>query len=205
MSAQARLVSSPPPARRRTAFWTAATSVVLVVVAALSGQGSSLQHNPGPADTSGSPALTDQEYAFARNVVRHEIRRIDAVLTSATVTVSYGTVTDPNIDQLIGESHHVTVGYGRVTDSNVGYPCMSGRLLNIKLIGDFPHIVVSPMAALLGTTPPDATVHADVLTADAKTGRVCQIGVQTGKVAPDPGAESLPFDWLGFLGTARLQ
>lgn len=115
-------------------------------------------------------ALTDQEYAFARDLARSEIRREDAVLTSATVTV----------------------GYGKVIDSNFGYPCTSGRLLQIKLIGDFPHIATGGRAVQPGASFPDMTVNAVNLTADAKTGRPCLIGVQIGKVAPAPGAVSLP-------------
>lgn len=119
-----------------------------------------------------SNTLTAQEYTFARALVRNEIRREGAVVTSATVTVSSG----------------------KVIDSNIGEPCTSGRLLNIKLIGDFPHTVTTGHPVLPGDPTPDFTVHADVLTADAKTGRPCLVGVQTGKVAPDPGAESLPLN-----------
>lgn len=116
-------------------------------------------------------ALTGQQYAFARELVRSEVQRESALLSSATITV----------------------GNGKVFDSNIGYPCTSGQLLHIKLIGNFPHIVVSPLAQVQPrAAASDATVHAVNLTADAKTGRPCLIGVQTGKVAPEPGAESLP-------------
>jgi len=115
-------------------------------------------------------ALTYKEYAFARKLVRSEIRKESAVLISATVTV----------------------GYGKMFDSNIGYPCTSGRLLHIKLIGDFPHITTGGLAVQPGAPFPDTTVHAVNLTADAKTGSPCLISVQTGKVAPAPGAESLP-------------
>lgn len=114
--------------------------------------------------------MTAQEYTFARNIVRSETSRLREVVTSATVTVSEG----------------------KVIDSNTGYPCTSGRLLNIKLIGDFIHIVISHPAVLPGAPQPDYTIHAEMLTADAKTGRPCLIGVQVGKVVPEPGAVSLP-------------
>jgi hypothetical protein len=134
---------------------------------------------PTPSDsakpTSGTHgALTNQEYAFARDLARQEIRRQeDATVASATVTVSRG----------------------KVTDSNLDYSCTSGRLLHIKLIGSFPHIVISPLdSAKPGTAPPAPTVDAVVLTADAHTGRPCLSGVQTGEVAPDPGAISLLLD-----------
>lgn len=117
-------------------------------------------------------ALTEKEYAFARELVRSEVRKEGAVLTSATVTV----------------------GYGKVFDSNIGYPCTSGRLLHIKLIGDFPHIVVGRHPKQPGETTLDLIVRAVNLTADAETGRACLLGVQTGKVAPASGAESLPIN-----------
>lgn len=172
MSDQARLVSPSPFGKksrrqRRTAFLAVASVAVVATVcgiAVLSGRGSTTQYNKG--------ALTDQEYAFARDLARHEIRRDGAIVTSATVTV----------------------GPGKVTDSNIGYPCMSGRLLNIKLIGDFPHTSTTGHPPFPGDPNPDFTVHAVVLTADAQTGRACLLRVQTGKVAPEPGAVSLPFN-----------
>ena len=112
--------------------------------------------------------LTSQEYAFARTAAQSKIRSEDAAVTSATVTVSSG----------------------KVIDSNIGEPCISGRLLDIKLIGSFPHIVISPVV-YPGTSRPDATVTALLLTVDAKTGRPCLVGVHTGKTAPEPGAISL--------------
>lgn len=114
-------------------------------------------------------ALTVQEYAFARDLVRREIRRLKDVVTSASVTLSSG----------------------KVMDSNTGYSCTSGRLLNIKLMGDFVHLVISHPAIQPGAPQPDFSVHAELLTADAKTGRTCLIGVDVGKVAPDPGAASI--------------
>jgi hypothetical protein len=163
---------------------TVATSLavmtVVVGVVALSGPGSRLQHNPGPADPSGSPAatqdsngtLTDQEYAFALDLARHEIRQDHVGVTSATVTV----------------------GRGRVTDSSPGYSCTSGRLLHIKLIGSFPDIVTTGHPVEPGATAPDFTVHAVDLTADAEAGGACLRGVQTGDVEPAPGAVSLSLD-----------
>lgn len=166
---EARLVSSPPPGkdlarRHRTAFLTAVASVAVVAIVCCIAFAASTQHRKS--------ALTDQEYAFARELVRSEIRQESAILTSATVTV----------------------GYGTVLDSNVGYSCTSGRLLHIKLIGDFPHITTGGLAVQPGTPLPDMTVHAVNLTADAKTGRPCLISVQTGKVAPAPNAVSLPIN-----------
>lgn len=120
-----------------------------------------------------SNALTVQEYSFARDLVRSEIRREGAILTSATVTVVNATT----------------------IDSNIGYRCPSGRLLQIKLIGDFPHTVTTGHAMMPGGDPhEDFTIHAELLTAGAKTGLPCLMGVQTGKVATDPGAIWLPIN-----------
>ena len=166
MADQARLLSAPPRgkklARRRLiALLTASLAVIAFVGwVVLSSLGSTTQHTHGP--------LTNHEYALALDLARQEIGRQDATVTSATVTL----------------------GYGKVTDSNIGYACMSGRLLNILLIGDFPHTVTTGNPQLTGKTE-DFTVHAVVLTADAKSGRACRIGVQTGDVTPVPGAVSL--------------
>ena len=167
VSAQARLLTPPPPGKnlarqRRIALLTASVAVVAIVGwAILSGRGSTTQHSHSP--------LTDHEYALALDLARQEIGRDDATVTSATVTL----------------------GYGTVTDSNIGYACTSGRLLHVLLIGDFPHITTAGHPVKTGTRE-DFTVHAVLLTADAKSGRACLIGVQTGDVAPVPGAISLP-------------
>ena len=169
MSDQARLVSPPPPGKklarqRRTAFLTAAALVAVVAIVFCIAFAAPTHHRKS--------ALTDKEYAFARDLARSEIRKESAVLISATVTV----------------------GYGKVFDLNIGYPCTSGRLLQIKLIGDFPHTVTTGLPMIPGAPTPDFTVHAVNLTADAKTGRPCLISVQTGEVAPASGAESLPIN-----------
>lgn len=166
MTDEVRLMSPPPPAKklarqRQTAFLMAAALVAVVAIVCCIAFSTPTQHR--------NSALTHQEYAFARDLMRHEIRQQGAVLTSATVTV----------------------GYGRVTDSNLGYSCTSGRLLLIKLIGDFPHTVTTGHPVVTGAPTPDFTIHAVVLIADAETGRACLLSVQTGNVAPEPGAVSL--------------
>lgn len=114
--------------------------------------------------------LTAQEYAAAVALARREVIHEDASLTSATATVGIGTVPDPN----------------------TGYHCVSGRLLHVTLIGTFPHIVTTGHPVESGAAADeDFTVHAVVLTADAKDGRVCLISVKTGHVDPEPGAEVL--------------
>lgn len=161
---------SPPPSakklarQRRTSFLMVAALVAVVAIICCIAFAAPSQHHKS--------ALTDKEYAFARELVRSEIRQEGAILTSATVTVSYGTV----------------------FDSNLGHPCTSGRLLHIKLIGDFPHIVTGVHPKQPGAPTPDFTVHAVLLTVDAETGRACLLSVQTGEVAPASGAESLPIN-----------
>ncbi len=122
-----------------------------------------------PVGTHGD--LTDREFAFALRLVRREVHHAHADLTSATVTVGPGTVTEPNR----------------------GSACTSGRLLHLKLIGTFPHTVAGGLDHRdTSAPPPDLTVHAVLLTADARTGRPCLEGVQTGHVTPDRGAVPLP-------------
>ena len=168
MSERARPLSPPSSGKslarqRRIALLMASLAVIAIVGwAVLSGRGSTAPHSHSP--------LTDREYSLALDLARQEIGREDATITSATVTL----------------------GYGKVTDSNIGYACMSGRLLNILLIGDFPHTLTTGNPKLAGETSHDFTVHAAVLTADAKSGRACLIGVRTGDVAPVPGALLLP-------------
>lgn len=169
MTNEVRLTSPPPPGKTlakqgRAAFLAIAATVALVAIVSCIAFAALTRHRESD--------LTDKEYAFARELVRSEVRQEGAVLTSATVTV----------------------GYGKVFDSNIGYPCTSGRLLHIKLIGNFPHITTGGRAVQPGTPLPDMTVRAVNLTADAKTGRPCLIGVQTGKVAPSPNAVSLPIN-----------
>lgn len=169
MSDPARLVSPPPLGKkltwqRRTAFLIAAASVAVVAIVYCIAFAVPPQHRKS--------ALTDKEYAFARELARDEIRRAGAVVTSATVTV----------------------GYGKVIDSNISYPCTSGRLLHIKLIGDFPNITTGGLVVQPGAPLPDMTVHAVNLTADAQTGLPCLMGVQVGKVAPAPNAVFLPIN-----------
>lgn len=146
---------------------------IVVLAFALAGCANQSDNTSAPLKSQtphSSSALTSQEYAFARALVQSEIRRLRDVVTSATVTAVDATT----------------------IESNVGYRCPSGRLLQIKLIGNFTHILVSPMAMKPGAPTPDTTVHAVNLTAGAKTGRICLTGVQVGKVAPDLGAVSLP-------------
>jgi hypothetical protein len=113
--------------------------------------------------------LSDREIALAEALLREEVeeqRQQDATLESASVTV----------------------GSGRVKQTNTGETCDSGRLLHLRLIGAFPHIVTTGFP---GASAEEMTVRAVLLTADAESGQVCLVGVKTGEVQPLPGATLL--------------
>ena len=118
-----------------------------------------------PQSTPGHPGLTDRQFAAAVAVARAEVDREEgAVLTSATVTI----------------------GAGTVTQTNVGPPCTSGALLHIKLIGTFPHITIGGPSEMV-----DHSVSALLITADAESGKACLISdeaAEAGAATPDPGA-----------------
>jgi hypothetical protein len=157
------------PMSVKTLVWAVGGPMLLLIV--LSGCAGSAAPSGSAESTAGTRGeLTDREYASAVDLARLEVREGDASISSATVRV----------------------GHGRVTDSNLGYSCESGRLLHVKLIGTFPHIVTSghPQDPKSTAAPEDFTVHAVLLTADAESGRACLKGVQTGDVAPEP--ESVP-------------
>jgi hypothetical protein len=115
--------------------------------------------------------LTDREQALALAVARHEAQADEATVRAATVLVTTGRLSEP-------ETRRV---------------CGVGRLLSLKLIGTFPHIVTIGHPVVPGdtTTPDDFTVHAVLLTVDARDGSVCLKGVETGEVAPEPGSIEL--------------
>ena len=127
-----------------------------------------------PSPTASEPplqaegGLSGRELTLARDIARYWIARAGAKITSATVTASAG----------------------KEPDHNVGDACMSGRLLNIRLLGDFPHTVVSPP---FGSTE-DLTVRSMQITADAKTGRACLVGVGIKILTPEADAVALPID-----------
>ncbi len=132
---------------------------------------SAVEPPTAPADQT---KLSRDELARASALARQKVESEDAAVTSATVTAEQGTE----------------------EDTNTGYACSSGRLLHIKLIGRFPHIVTSggPIDATKPGPTPDFTVRAVVLTADAESGMACQVSVQTGEVSPEPGATVLRLD-----------
>ena len=108
------------------------------------------------------------------SAARRAVAGEDATVTSATVTARPGTL----------------------QESNTGFACRSGRILNVKLIGTFPHTVTTGHPVVGNATGPaeDFTVHAVLLAVDAASGRTCRIGVQTGDVRPAPRARVLHID-----------
>lgn len=117
-------------------------------------------------------SLSDSEVAEALAVAQREIADKEATVSNVSA---------------IARS-------GRIENSNIGHPCTSGRLLQIKLLGKFPHIVTTGHPVKAVDTQPDFTVRAVIITADAETGHACLIRVQTaenGDVRPIPGATIL--------------
>lgn len=114
-------------------------------------------------------AQEDHDLTLARSIAKDEARAEAADIASATFVARDGTV----------------------TDSNVGHPCTSGRLIEVKLIGSFPHIGTTGHPLEAGEHE-DFTVTALNITADAASGNVCLKGVQTGEVEPEPGAVEIP-------------
>lgn len=153
--------------KRRSELLTgmAAAAVLIILlggVALKSGIGHWAQPAGQPADHG---SLSDHEFAVAVDIARQQADKTAISITSATATV----------------------GIGTVAESNTGHPCTSGTLLHIKLIGEFniQH----------GGSPDDSghydPVSAVLITADPDSGDACLITVQTGDVAPDPGATIL--------------
>ena len=84
----------------------------------------------------------------------------------------------------------VTISRGTVRQPDVGPPCTSGRLLHVTLVGTFPTIAVSGFfeQADGGIDPGSVTVRAVLLTVDAESGHTCLLAVQTRAVRPGPRA-----------------
>jgi hypothetical protein len=145
----------------------ARTAACLLATFAIGGCASSASHNATPSGaTLLRGSLTDHDYGVAVAVVRAEVAKESAVLTSASASI----------------------GDGTVTDTNAGRPCMSGKLLHIKLIGRFPRIVHGGVAG----EPTYSPVSAVLVTADPVSGKPCLVGVETGTARPEPGAALLP-------------
>lgn len=81
---------------------------------------------------------------------------------------------------------------GTTEDSNTGNPCTSGRELQIKLIGTFPHAATTGTGGSNASPTSGTTVQAMLITADAASGRACLIRVQTGDSASQPLPGGVP-------------
>ena len=144
-----------------------ATLVVPPLLAACS----SVHATHSTADDPGA-SLSRDEVAKAVTIARGVIADQGATVTSASVVARPGSV----------------------KDSNTGHPCTSGRELQIRLIGKFPHTVTTGHPVEPGVPTPDFTVRAMNVTGDAESGLACLIGVQTdekGRVKPLPGSTML--------------
>jgi hypothetical protein len=114
----------------------------------------------------GHGSLSDREFNVAVAVARAEVAKAATGITSATATVGAGTDMDPND----------------------GPPCTSGTLLHIKLIGTFNITTTGYGGEPTAVSEPVSGV---LITADPVSGKACTLGVQTGPIAPDPGATLL--------------
>ncbi|MGH8891241.1 MAG: hypothetical protein ACRDV3_15955 [Acidothermaceae bacterium] len=161
------------PPRPRVVPKASRFAACLVAATAIGGCASGNNHAlDGPSAASSLAAqgsLTDREFNVAVAVARAEADKDAATITSATATVGGGTVTDPND----------------------GPPCTSGTLLHIKLIGTFPTITVGLPSTAGAPSAGDYSVSTVLLTADPESGKACDLSVQVGPTAPDPGATTL--------------
>lgn len=144
--------------RRRVAIGSAGAATILLAVGLSTLSFRAGPTAPQPADRVDHGSLNSREFAVAVSVARQEADRLADPVTSAYATVAVGTV----------------------GDSNTGYECTSGKLLHIKLIGDFNHVVHGSMPGQ--RYEPTTAV---LITADPEGGHACLISVTTGPQTPD--------------------
>lgn len=134
--------------------------------------GLSLGFSSSVASATVSTQLTSSQISIIQSIAQAEINKEAATITEVLAKI------EP----------------GKVIESNLGYSCTSGQLMQIMLIGTFPKLV--PRREPFATTPAsDDAIHALLITADAKSGKECLIGVQTvGSFKPlvDATSISLP-------------
>lgn len=145
--------------------------ILAALVAPLLLAACSSAETPRATPVGGEPSLSQDDVTKAVAVARQVIADQGATVSSASAIARSGTT----------------------EESNTGYPCTSGRELQIKLIGTFPHAVTTGAGGPTGSPASDSTVRAMIITADAASGRACLISVQTGNgaVAPLPGGMAL--------------
>jgi hypothetical protein len=123
-------------------------------------------------------------------------KRVETPLSHDELTTAEAVAREALADQgATVSSATVAERPGKVKNSNTGHPCTSGRELQIKLIGTFPHTGTTGSPVPSGGPAPDSTVRAVIITADAQSGLACLITVQTGAAGgPKPlvGGTQLP-------------
>jgi hypothetical protein len=145
-------------------------AVVMITCLVLAGCSSTPPAAPDSPTGPGGPTLTERQRALALEAAHSEARRIARTVTSATATVGPGSLP--------------------LEQSNAGHACTSGTVLHITLIGTFNAAVPGPSIDP-SATPPDYSVTAEDITADAETGDICFISVRIGAVTPAPGTTVL--------------
>ncbi len=177
-----------PPPRDTVKFTTSTSDIVATLEPGCSGQ-VNLHVDGQPLDVTLDPdgwgplldevtqgirdARSARDQAIALAVARDQIDAQEATILSATFSVRSG----------------------KVLQSNMGRACTSGRLVDVKLIGSFPHIVTPGNPVRPGEPEPDFTVRAMLITADARSGVPCRIGVQTAENGePQPKANAVTLD-----------
>jgi hypothetical protein len=114
--------------------------------------------------------LTEEQYAAAVNLARHEVEAQDAKLTSATAVVRHNA--------------------GRDAPSNTGHRCLGEEVLRIRLIGTFPHVVTTGTPGGHGGPVTELDIKAD-----PEAGVACLIGVGTSShPTPEKDATELQLD-----------
>jgi hypothetical protein len=126
---------------------------------------------------SGSAAggLSDQDRAVATSIARHEASRSARSVSIATATL----------------------GTGTVTDSNTGHRCTSGKLLRIKVTGQWniAHGVAGPLLQPTSPAASVASMQTVILQADPTTGFACLISFSPQVQPPDRAATVLFKNW----------
>ena len=149
----------------------------------------SIQAYFGPARTH----LLEQQMRHVLTTARPVLtpRQHQAALDAAHRAADGYTATDPQPEEQGWPRNIVEVTASiyptPITDPNVRHYCHTDQLLNVTLLGRFPHITVSGPPNVPGQPTPSSQVHAMDLVV-TETGHTCQTSVRTGHVQPDPTA-----------------
>jgi hypothetical protein len=147
------------------------TGLALLMTLVLSGCAGNESSAHDASTRESGTTLSDRERDLARSAAQKEVAKQGATVTSATVTVTEG----------------------MVSETNTGYVCTSDRLLKLSLVGTFPHTVTTgtPVGPDTDAQASDTTVRTLLITVDSETGRPCQISVATRELEPLDGAATL--------------